>query len=569
MVYHPFRSLGRFVLAASAVGLSVLSLGAQTPGATAPVSGPNPSRVDVFTGFSYFGSHGQLKPAGLDYSSINVGAIGSGAYYVNKFFGGEIIYANHTTNQGGNNDGVQSLSAGPIARLPLQNFTVFAHGLVGSERLGGPNSDAPLTFEHNPYTWGVALTAGGGFDYDLPFFNNRFSLRLFEADYRYMHADFGPYVGIPTGGALGGRANISAVELSTGIVTHFGHVIPPPPVTYTIVVAPTTIFQGDPVTATGTAVNLNPKKTATYTWTSDSGAVSGSSNVANVDTKTLAPGTYTVKSHVSQGNKPGQSADASASFSVKPFDPPTVSCSASPSSVNPGDSSTVTINAVSPQNRPLTYSYTSTAGSINGTTSSATLATAGAAPGPITVTCNALDDKGHNVSATTDVTVIAPPPPPAAPAPVASSLCPVSFERDAKRPTRVDNEAKACLDDIALNLQRSTDAKLALVGNATAKENVVKGKGKKAKKPQLAAERAVNTKEYLVTDKGVDASRVLVYTGTDGSKTVTTTLIPAGATNPVASDEAVNEKAVKAVPRTPVKKTAKKKAAVKKTAEQK
>ncbi len=559
MVYHPFRSLGRFMLAACAVGLSALSLGAQTPSATAPVSGANPSRVDVFTGFSYFGSHGQLKPAEINYSSINVGAIGSGAYYINRFYGGEVIYANHTTNTGGNNDGVQSISVGPIVRLPLQNFTVFAHALAGSERLGGPNSEAPLTYEHEPYTWGVALTAGGGIDYALPFLNNRFSLRLFQADYRFMHDDFGPYTGFPTSGALGGRANLSAVELSTGIVTHFGHVIPPPPITYTIVLAPTTIFQGDPVTATGTALNLNPKKTATYTWTSDSGAITGSSNIANVDTKTLAPGTYTVKSHVSQGSKPGQSADASATFTVKPFDPPTISCSASPSSVNPGDSATISASAVSPQNRPLSYSYNATAGSINGTSSSSTLSTVGAAPGPITVTCNVSDDKGHNVSATTSVTVITPPPPPPPPAPMASSLCPVSFERDAKRPTRVDNEAKACLDDIALNLQRSTDAKLALVGNATAKENVVKGKGKKKSQARdLAAQRAVNTKDYLVTDKGIDASRVLVYTGTDDGKTVTSTLIPAGAINPVAADAVVDETAVKAVPRNPVKKTVKK-----------
>jgi hypothetical protein len=152
--------------------------------------------------------------------------------------------------------------------------------------------------------------------------------------------------------------------------------------------------------------------------------------------------------------------------------------------------------------------------------------------------------------------------------PQASSLCPVSFERDAKRPTRVDNEAKACLDDIALNLQRSTDAKLALVGNATVKENVVKGKGKnkgkkKSKARELAAQRAVNTKDYLVTDKGINASRIQVYTGTDDGKTVTSTLIPSGATNPVASDAAVDENAVKAVPRNPVKKTVKKAAAKK------
>ena len=51
----------------------------------------------------------------------------------------------------------------------------------------------------NPTRWGAALTVGGGMDYDLPFFNNRFSLRLFQADYRYMHDDFGPSPTHPDG----------------------------------------------------------------------------------------------------------------------------------------------------------------------------------------------------------------------------------------------------------------------------------------------------------------------------------------------------------------------------------
>jgi hypothetical protein len=552
MVYRPFRSLGRFVLAACAVSLGAASLGAQTPATSAPVMGPNPSRVDVFMGYSYFGAHGQVKPPAIGYSSINLGAIGSGAYYFNKYVGGEFIYTNHPD---GNNDGFSGASAGPIFRLPMENFTLFAHGAVGGTRLGGPNSEVPATFEHEPYTWGVGLTAGGGMDYDLPFFDHRFSLRLFEADYRYIHTDFGPATTIPTPGALGGRTNMDAVELSTGIVAHFGHIIPPPPVTYSCTAAPMTVFPGDPITVTGTALNLDPKKMATYTWTSDGGTISGTSSTASVDTKTAAPGTYTVKGHVMEGAKPGQMADCSTQFTVKAFEPPTVSCSANPSSVNPGDSATITANGMSPQNRPLTYSYSSTAGSINGTAASATLSTAGAAPGTITVTCNTVDDKGKSASATTTVSVIAPPPPPPPPAPMASSLCSVSFERDAKRPTRVDNEAKACLDDIALSLQRSSDAKLALVGNQDGKEASMKGK----KTPKFAAERAVNTKDYLVTEKGIDASRIMVYTGTDDAKTVTSSLIPTGAANPAASDTAVDESAVKAVPRTaPVKKAKKK-----------
>jgi hypothetical protein len=553
MTDRPFRSLGRFLLAACAVSLGATSLGAQTPAATPPASGSNPSRVDIFTGYSYFGAHGRLQPFGLPYSSINEGAIGSGAIYFNKYFGFEFVYANHPS---GVNDGVSSASAGPIFRMPMDNFTLFAHGLAGSERLGGPNSDIPATFEHEPYTWGVALTAGGGMDYDLPFASNRFSLRLFQVDYRYMHADFGPSGTIPTAGVLGGRANMDAVELSTGIVTHFGHIIPPPPITYACTAAPTSGYPGDPITVTGTAMNLNPKKNATYSWTSTGGTISGTSSTANIDTKTAAPGSYTVTGHVIEGSKPGQSADCSAQFTIMAFQPPTISCSANPSSVNPGDSSTITASATSPQNRPLTYSYSSTAGSVSGTSSTGTLSTSGAAPGPITVTCNVVDDKGNTASSTTSVTVIAPPPPPPPPAPQSSSLCSVSFGRDKARPNRVDNEGKACLDDVALALQRSSDAKLALVGNEDAKEQKAGERGAKMKHPapSEAARRAVNTKDYLVNEKGIDPSRIMLYTGTDDAQTVTTTLVPAGATNPVASDTTVDESSVKAVPRTPKKK---------------
>lgn len=534
MVYRPFRSIGRFGLAACAVSLGVASLSAQTaPSTTAPV-GPNPSRFDLFTGYSYFGAHGQVKPAGINYSSVNLGAIGSGAYYFNKYAGAE---ANFVAHPDGVNDGIWSSSLGMIVRAPMQNYTLFAHGLVGGSEVGGPNSEIPATLEHEPYKLGVTLTAGGGMDYDLPFFNHRFGLRLFEADYRYFHTNFGPAVSIPTGGVLGGRANLSGVDLSTGIVTHFGHIIPPPPVTYSCAVAPSSVFPGDPVTVTGTALNVNPKKTATYTWSATGGTISGTSSIANVDTKDLSAGTYTVKGHVTEGNKAGEMADCSTQFTVKAFEPPTIGCSANPSSVNLGESSTITANGVSPQNRPLTYSYSSTAGSVSGSTSTATLTTTGVAPGTITVTCNVVDDKGQTASQMTTVTVIAPP------APVkilTQSLCSVAFDRDKKRPTRVDNEAKACLDDVALNLQRTPDAKLALTGNSASSE----------KDPaKMAAERAVNTKAYLVTEKGVDASRIAVYTGTQDANTVTTTLIPTGSTLDSTGTTIVDESAVAAQPR--------------------
>lgn len=543
MVYRPFRSIGRFGLAACAVSLGVASLSAQTaPSTPAPV-GPNPSRVDIFTGFSYFGAHGQLKPANINYSSINLGAAGGVAIYFNKYVGFE---ANLFAHPSGVNDGLYSAQGGLIVRAPMQNFTLFAHGLAGAARLGGPNSGTDVNgYEtvnayHEPYQNGPTLVAGGGMDYDLPFFNHRFSLRLFEADYQYIHEDYGYYVGVPTSGVLGGRANLSGVDLSTGIVTHFGHIIPPPPITYSCAVSPQSVYPGDPVTVTGTAMNVLPKKTPTYTWSSTGGTITNTnSNVANVDTKDLAANTYTIKGHVQDGNKPGRMADCSVDFQVKAFEPPTISCSASPANIDAGGSSTITSMGNSPQNRPLTYSYSASAGSISGSSSTATLTTSpGVAPGTITVTCNVVDDKGQTASTMTTVTVNTPAPI-AKPVPTTQTLCSISFDRDARRPARVDNEGKACLDDLALNLQRSSDATLDVIGNAASGEKMG---------PKVAAERAVNTKDYLVKEKGIDASRIKVFTGTEDAKKVTDVLVPAGATDSM-SMTPVDETAVKAVPR--------------------
>jgi outer membrane protein OmpA-like peptidoglycan-associated protein len=154
------------------------------------------------------------------------------------------------------------------------------------------------------------------------------------------------------------------------------------------------------------------------------------------------------------------------------------------------------------------------------------------------VTCNVVDDKGQTASQQTTVTVSAPAAPPAV---VTSSLCTINFDRDKKRPTRVDNEAKACLDDIALSAQRDSAAKLAIVGNAEPSEKMAS---------KLASERAVNEKAYLVGEKGLDASRISVYTGTAGTKTAATTIIPAGATLDTTGLTPVDETAVKAIPRT-------------------
>ena len=65
------------------------------------------------------------------------------------------------------------------------------------------------------------------------------------------------------------------------------------------------------------------------------------------------------------------------------------------------------------------------------------------------------------------------------PAPHVRALCSVSFARDAKRPTRVDNEAKACLDEIALDLKQAPDAKAVILADSNAKEKQITARQEK------------------------------------------------------------------------------------------
>ncbi len=509
MNFRPINSINRILLVACVAFLGTTALFGQSSNSTMPAAPKqqNPSRVDIFTGYSYLAPHATVTTnltSGGTYtdslSSINEGAIGSVSYYFNRYLGGQIEYEN---SPDGRNDGISTIQTGIIGRYPMSGMTPFAHALVGAARIGGPNAQP---FTAHPYTWGPALTVGGGLDYGLPFFNHHLSLRLFQADYEYLHADYGPAP------FVGGRVNSNTARLSTGLVWHLGSVVPPPPVTYSCSASPETVYPGGAVTVTGTASNLNPKKTAKYSWMGQGLTVNSSTSSATIDTANLQPGTYKVAGHVTEGNKPGQSADCAASFTVKQFEPPTLSCTASPMTVKPGESSTITATGMSPQNRPLTYSYSSSAGSISGTGDTAMLSTAGAQPGTITVTCNVQDDKGQTATSTTTVDVEAPPPPkpPVREVQLEHNLAlhSVFFPTNQPSPRYPErglvSSQRDTLRTLAENfksyMQYKPDASITLTGHADIR-------GSAAYNKALTERRVKIVKDYLV-DHGVPASAI-------------------------------------------------------------
>jgi len=529
--------LRRLFVLAALVLIPAAAAAQAAPSAHGP-SSRLPSRFDIFAGYSYLSPRGTVQvpqPNGTvapySYDAVNAGAILSGAYYFNRFLGLQIEASEHEfggprsgTNIGteGNDDSFVTTGGGLIIRFPDGPVTPFIHGLANADMVGGP--------DHNPNTWGPGVTAGGGLDLETPWFNNHLAIRVFQADYQFMHADFGPVV-------YGGRANVNAIRLSAGLVIHSGSVTPPTPITLACSASPESIYPGDPVTVTAEAGGLNPKDNVIYSWSGT--GVTGSDTTAKVDTSSLAPGEYSVQGTVKEGKKgkeglkPWESATCTAGITVKAFEPPTISCSANPTTILPGGTATITSVAVSPQNRPLTYNYSASAGTVTGSGTTAEYSSAGAPTGVVAITCNVSDDKGHSASSQTNLTIQAPPPPPQ---PHAQALCSLSFANDKRRPTRVDNEAKACLDQVALDLKQQADAKAVLVGESddrekaeTARQEKYAERHKRAVVEHFAAQRAVNAKDYLVTEQGIDASRISVTTTPTDGQAVQDYLVPAGA----------------------------------------
>jgi hypothetical protein len=549
-----------WVLALGSLALMPAALSAQDSAkpAAKPAPDDSPSKWDIFFGYSYLAPHGTV--GNVQATSDNYGSDYSVARYFNKYVGVQAEATEHLTNQNQYYPQCGSCgttwsdvdfaggAAGLIFRAPTADVTPFVHALVGFE-----HSDFQMGTVSGSAT-GIGLTAGGGMDYNTPFFNHHLAIRIFQADFKYAHENYSSTVG---------RGNFNMAQLSAGFVYHIGNFVPPPPVTLVCSVSPTSVFPGDPVTATATAGSLDPKLNVVYSWSGT--GVTGNGATAMVGTTALAGGSYTVKGTVKEGKlgkeglKPGETADCSASFTVKEYEPPTITCAANPTTIKPGESSNITCSAVSPQNRPLTYTYSASAGSVTGNGTTAVFSSTGAPTGAVEITGSVSDDKGHTVPATTSVTITAPY---VAPIPHSQALCSITFDKDKKRPTRVDNEAKACLDEVALDLQRQSDAKAVVVGEsdaaekaAIAKEQAAAAK-RKHPKPVVddAAQRAVNAKDYLVTEKGIDASRISAATGTTDGQTVEDYLVPSGATftNDVNGTTPVNETAVKPEVRKPL-----------------
>ena len=419
---------------------------------------------------------------------------------------------------------VSTYSIGPRFTWRGEGINFFAHTLLGDNHLTSPVGARN----------GIGAILGGGID--LPIVR-RISFRLIEADYQWARQNYASIV--PSNQPDLRHASFEGARLRTGVVFNFGGEPEVPP-SATCSVDHAEVMQGEPVAATVQTSNFNPKHPLTYSWTANGGNVSGKDTTATIDTKGVAGGNYTVTAHVTDPkNKKNGEATCTANYTVKepPKNPPTMSCSASPTSLQTGGTATITCTCTSPDGVPVNVAgWSATGGTVAGSGNTGTLNTTGASPGQITVSATCTDSRGLTANSSAQVTVENPPPPP----PKASKLSQCDFP-NVKKPWRVDNTCKAILDDVALRLQQEPDAKLVIVGNADPSE----------KRKNLAAERAVDSKAYLSggeAKQAIDASRIETRTGNGGTKTAEYWVVPAGASFDSAGSEPVDETKVKAIP---------------------
>jgi hypothetical protein len=519
----------KFSKGRSVIGLLVVFAVSLLSSAAFAQSDSNP-KWDLFAGYQWLHPGGTVpapfgdynNPSGLNVPDMSAGFGAALTYNFDPHWGLEFDLGH---NWGSSNYETTG-SIGPRFIWRTDGANYFLHTLVSLNRLSINGLNAGN---------GIGAILGGGMD--LPI-KKWLAFRLFEADYVWARHNYNSFASEDFPDLA--RPSFEGVRLRTGLVFSWGGAPAVAPAA-SCSVQPTEVMVGEPITATVSASNFNPKHTVTYAWTGNGGQVTGKDTTAQIDTANTAPGSYTVTAHVTDPKmKNNNEASCTASYTIKPLppkNPPTMSCSASPSNIQAGASVTVTCTCTSPDSAPVTVSnWTASSGTVSGSGNTATLSTDGVAPGTITISATCTDSRGLTGQASTQATVENPPPPP----PKAAKLSQCDFPNE-KKPWRVDNTCKAILDDVAKNLQQNPDSKLVIVGNAEPTE----------KRKNLAAERSVDSKFYLTegeAKQGIDPSRIEVRTGSGGTKTAEYWIVPSGATFDSTGTEPVDESKIKAIP---------------------
>lgn len=442
-----------------------------------------PAKVEIFAGYSWMNSGDHITrpqfgiPVTFRLGDAKGGFVGESSFFFNRWIGITLDGGAHF----GDNFDHQEILGGPTFRFPGEHIQPFVHFLVGWSRL------APFIGSENN---SIGLAAGGGIDLRVA---KHWAIRLGQAD--FFTRDMGNADGF--GGA----------RLATGLVLLAG-VGEQLPVSATCSVDKSEVWAGEPVAASVSPHNFNPKHTLKYEWATNGGKVQGSGDKVNIDTTGIAEGqSYNVSVHVTDPKDKKLVASCQSTFATKKRLPPTITCKATPDSVTQGDQITIHSDASSPQGGQVQVAVTSTCGA-SGQGTDVTVDTSNIQPGSCSVTCTVTDDHQLTGSSTATFTVKAKPPKKVEMPPPTLVLRSVYFATAQPTPRNPNaglvKSQQQTLNGIATDFKKylavKPDAKLTLEAHADPR-------GSEDYNLKLTERRAARVKSYLV-EQGVPADSI-------------------------------------------------------------
>src|SRR5258708_10454845 len=224
-------------------------------------------------------------------------------------------------SNGKTNDFLTTVSAGPRLMMRLDDADLFVHVMVGYSRMQTDSFNA---------SGNLGGIFGGGIDFKI---TRSISWRVIEADYMPSIHHF-PQLSP----AAIANPSVNSTRFRTGLLVNMAFP-ETKPVGATVSVQPAQSMVGEPLTATAAATAFNPKHPLNYDWTSSCGKIAGKGDTASIDTTGTTGGNCTASVKVTDPKaKKNNIASASSTFLVKepPKNPPTISCTASPTSVQAG-----------------------------------------------------------------------------------------------------------------------------------------------------------------------------------------------------------------------------------------
>ena len=455
-------------------------------------------RFEGSGGFSYVNFH----PGSPFESFDSFGASGSFTYNPSRWLGLTAELAGYNFDRRVNGTKLYGswttfLFGSRLNMRKFNYFVPFAEFLLGGAAVG-----ADFVGAQDQKAFSIA--AGGGVDVIL---NKNVAWRFAQID--YLMTNF-------SGPNLGGNARQDNLRLGSSIVIRWGFPAPPPPPAPKVPpsascsATPASVYAGSNDAVTVRVNASSPDNLPlTYSYTATGGTVEGTGPEARWTPGDAAPGNYSVSAKVDDGKGGTASCSADIRVEERPHHPPTISCSANPTTVTPGQQSKISCPASSPDNLPLTFNYSASAGKVTGTGPEAQFDSTGLQPGSYTIQAEVTDSRGDKAQGSTNVDVKQPPP---APEQVRleqrlalhSIYFPTAQPSAANPSGGLTASQAATLDALATDFKQyltyKPEAHLILEGHADIR-------GSKEYNEALSERRVARVKSYLM-EKGIAADHV-------------------------------------------------------------